>query len=228
MAKSLMDPKVEFEKTLDAVISLLRRAKDHLAVGRGSADMITSEPAISHAAPSFWVLTIYAHFDAALLFAFKLFDTQKRALTIPHLLSLAEKSPGIFQNATVAQVQAIVKSANDQLAGIKDSIESISNRRNRVIAHLESTAVLDPTRLEAETKVTISDLNKAFLFAADILNELSVALRDMTPDFQAIGITDYENLGRLVVDAKCEQIRKYEAEFGPWDGPRPKNCHKNQ
>jgi hypothetical protein len=225
MAILPQDPAEELGKTLELVIELLRRAKSHLSVGRGIERMLMAEPVVLNAAPTFWTLTIYAHIDAAMLLAFKLFDTQPRAVGVLQLLVLTEKNPALFKNRTAAQVSAIVNIARNQIAGINDSLQAINARRNRVIAHLESTAVRDPQKLEAETAVTFSDLNKVFTFAADILNEVSVALRDISPMFDAIGINDFEVIGQLIVEAKCERIKKYEAEFHlSWDGPRPKSC----
>jgi len=225
MPKQQQDPAEELQKTLELVIDVLRRAQSHLALGRGTGEMLSSEPAILNAAPTFWTLTIVAHFDSALLLAFKLFDTQPRAVTIPQLLVLCEKNPTLFKSRSTEQVIASVTIARNQIAGIRDSLEAVNARRNRVIAHLESTAVRDPQKLEAETAVTFSDLNKVFAFAGNMLNEVSVALWDITPMFDAIGIDDFQTVGQLIVEAKCEQIRKYEAEFHvPWDGPRPKNC----
>lgn len=206
------------------MIGTLLRAKSHFSIGKGVVEMLTAEPEISSAAPSFWVLTIESHFDAALLNTFKLFDSQPNAVTIPTLIKLSEENPAVFPNATPSQVDAIVKTARYQISGIEDALVVINNRRNRVVAHLESTAVRDPKKLEKLTKVTYSDLNKVFTFAASIINDLSVGLRDVTPLFDAVGIGDYKSVGDLVIEAKCERIRKYEAEFGVWDGQRPKKC----
>src|SRR6266849_763908 len=135
MAKtSPLDPKDEFAKTLELVVQILLGAKSHLAIGRGIVNMITSEPAISGVAPTFWTLTIYSHFDSAQLSAFKLFDTQPRAVTIPHLLLMAEANPGLFPFANPEQVAAIVKTARFQITNIQDALDAINARRNRVIA----------------------------------------------------------------------------------------------
>jgi hypothetical protein len=72
--------------------------------------------------------------------------------------------------------------------------------------------------------VTFSDLNLVLNTAGTILNELSVALRDTSPLYDMIGSDDYDAVLNLVADAKCEQIRRFEAEFGTWGGPRPKKC----
>lgn len=218
------DPKAEFEKTLDALIHVLLTAKGHLTIGRGIGQMITSEPEISHVGPTFWTLTIYAHLDFAQLLAFKLFDKRPETITIERLLSLAEKNPQIFGNRTQAQVDAIIQIARNQIASLDAPRRRIHAKRNRVIAHLEQTVVHDPAKAEAATRVTFSDLNEVFAFAESILNELAGAFRDTAASFDLIGVTDYETVGNWIVSGKCEHIKRYESEFGPWTGPRPKKC----
>ncbi|HEX3105679.1 MAG TPA: hypothetical protein VHQ22_14630 [Terriglobales bacterium] len=224
MMPTPLETKKNLERTLELVVGLLLRAKSHFSIGKGIVEMISSEPEILNAAPTFWTLTIESHFDAALMNTFKLFDTQPNAVTIPSLLKLAENNSSVFANAQPTQIDAIVQTARAQIVGIQSTLKVINDRRNRVVAHLESTAVRNPRKLERLTKVTYSHLNMAFIFAASIINDVSVALQDISPLFDAIGISDYRAIGSLVVEAKCERIRKYETEFGPWDGPRPKNC----
>jgi hypothetical protein len=225
MAKaSTIDPEVEFQKTLDALIHVLLTAKGHLTIGRGVGKMITDEPEISHAGPTFWALTIYAHLDAAQLLAFKLYDKRPETITVGRLLALAEANPQIFRHRTAAQVAASVKIARNQIASMKAPLKRIHAKRNRVIAHLEQTAVHDPAKVEAATRVTFSDLNEVFFFAEGILNELAGAFRDTTASFDLIGGTDYEVVGDWIVRGKCAHLKQYEAEFGRWDGTRPKRC----
>jgi hypothetical protein len=225
-AKAATDPKAEFEKTLDALIHVLLTAKGHLTIGRGVGKMITEEPEISHAAPTFWALTIYAHYDAAQLLAFKLYDKRPETITIERLLALAEANPQIFRLRSATQVAAIVQTARNQLAGLEAPLKKIHAKRNRIIAHLEQTAIHDPAKVEAATRVTFSDLNEVFLFAEGILNELAGAFRDTAASFDLVGGTDYEVVGDWIVRGKCAHLKQYESEFGPWEGSRPKNCPK--
>jgi hypothetical protein len=135
--------------------------------------MITDEPEISHAGPTFWVLTICAHFDTAQLIAFKLFDKRPETITVGRLLSLAESNPQIFRHRTATQVSAIVQNARNELACLDAPLNRIRAKRNRVIAHMEQTIVHDMAVVEAETRVTFSDLNEVFLFTEGILNGLA-------------------------------------------------------
>jgi hypothetical protein len=219
-----VDPKDQFEKMLSRLSDLLLFGKAHLKIGRGVGQMITSEPAISQVAPTFWGLTINAHLDIAQLLAFKLFDSRAGTLTLSVLLSHAEQNPTIFANTSHARLAAAIQIARTQISSLKKPLTRIAAKRNRLIAHLDQLIVNNPKKLEKAIAVTFSDLNYAFFIAAAVLNEMKVKFQDAMSDFELLYSSDYEMVGQLIVQAKCEQIKRYEAEFGPWDGPRPKNC----
>ena len=82
----------------------------------------------------------------------------------------------------------------------------------------------DSARLAAETQVTFSDLNLVFGTAGNILSEIAAKFRGTTAVREFVDETDYETVGRLIAEAKCAQIKAYEANFGIWTGPRPKDC----
>jgi hypothetical protein len=59
----------------------------------------------------------------------------------------------------------------------------------------------------------------------NILNEFSRFYRDTFAVLDILGQDDYETVMEFVTAAKCEQVRRYEAEFGaPAPFPRPKGC----
>jgi len=220
----LADPKTEFEKTLDALIQVLLKAKAHLTIGRGIGQMVTDEPVISHVAPVFWGFTIYAHFDAAQLYAFKLFDQQRGTITIERLLSIAERNPQIFPHGSQAQLTAKIVTARRQILGMDKSLEKIDAVRNGIIAHMDQTFIHDPVKLAAETRVTFTDLNIVFMFTESILNELAAAFRGTVASFDLVDVKDYQTVGRWIVLGKCAHIKEYESRWGPWTEERPKNC----
>lgn len=111
-------------------------------------------PVIAHTAPTFWGMTIYAHFDMAQLIAFKLFDEQRNALTIEYLLDRAAEHPEVFPKGTAEQVAAIVGIAREQISNLSIHLIPIRAKRNRIIAHADSTIVRDPERLAKDTQVT--------------------------------------------------------------------------
>jgi hypothetical protein len=79
--------------------------------------------------------------------------------------------------------------------------------------------------MAALAKLSFPDLQTIFDVTGEIVNEFSRLYRDIYAVLEIIGQTDYENVIEYVSKAKCEQVRRYEAEFGelaPF--PRPKGC----
>jgi hypothetical protein len=208
-------PKEEFESSLAKLIESVLFGKAHVVIGRGLSAKVMADPVIAHTAPTFWGMTIYAHFDMAQLIAFKLFDEQRNALTIEYLLDRAAEHPEVFPKGTAEQVAAIVGIAREQISNLSIHLIPIRAKRNRIIAHADSTIVRDPERLAKDTQVTFSNLNAIFETAAGALNEISVAYRDVSPLWPLLGDDDFEVAVQLIVDAKHAQVDQYEKEFGP-------------
>lgn len=193
-----------------------------MSIGRGLSAKVMADPVIAHTAPTFWGVTIYAHFDMAQLIALKLFDEQRNALTIEYLLDRASEHPEAFPKATPERVAAIADTARTQISNLTIHLTPIRAKRNRIIAHADSTIVRDPERLAKDTQVTFSNLNAIFETAAGILNEISVAYRDVSPLWPLLGEDDFEGAVQLIVDAKHAQVDQYENKFGsPAPFPRP-------
>jgi len=228
MSKARQITPVLFEKFLNRLMELVSLGKAHTEIGRGLGRDIGADPAIANVAPVFWGTTITAHLDTAQLIAFKLFDPQKRTMTVEYLLEHAAEIQGSFAHATPAQVDAIIKIARAQIANLDAPLTKIRTKRNRMLAHLDPTTVQDPVRLSKQVELTFSDLNLVLSTAGDILNELSRGFRDSMSFYDIVSADDYKNAIGLIADAKCAQIRAYEAEFGLWELLRPKKCPKDE
>jgi len=213
-----------FGKTLDRLVEMVVLGKAHIKIGRGLGQDVGGDPAVASVASTFWGMTMTAHLDVAQLIAFKLFDPRHGTMTVEYLLARAEELKGSFANATAGQVEDMVKTARMRIATISDSLKKIRAKRNRVLAHVDVTIVSNPEKLAKDVELTFSDLNVVLATAGSILNDLAVASRDISPLYDMIGADDYKSAVALIVDAKCAQIRTYEAEFGPWEYLRPKKC----
>jgi hypothetical protein len=211
----------EYEDALARLVESVLFGKAHVVIGQGLSAAVT-DPVIAQVAPTFWGMTIYAHFDIAELIAFKLFDEQRNALNIEFLLDRTSGCASFFQNAGPDQLSAIVATSRTQIANLATHLMPIRARRNRIIAHADSTIVRDPTKLAQLTQITFSNLNAIFGTAAHILNDISVAYKDVSPLWPMIGDDDFKGAIQLIVNAKHTQVDRYEEEFGPAPFPRPK------
>ena len=94
-----------------------------------------------------------------------------------------------------------------------------------MLAHLAPETVIDPVKLIRDAKLTLDDLAEAFNAAGEIVNEICRLYMDVTQLTRFPKHDDYEHALRLVAEAKCAEIRKYEDESkARWTGPRPKDC----
>jgi hypothetical protein len=183
-------PQEQFETALNRLVESVVLGRASVEIGRGLSARVLEDPVIAHVSPTFWGTTISAHLDVAQLIAFKLFDKQSNALSIAYLLEQAVGNAAAFSNATPSQVTAIISTARTQVSNLESHLMPIREKRNRIIAHADSTIVRDPEKLAKVTQVTFSDLNAIFGTAGDILNEISVAYRDSSPSWPLIGGDD--------------------------------------
>lgn len=215
-----------FGKALDRLIGMVVEAKAHMKIGLGLGQTLKGDPAIAQVAPIFWYMSLTSHLDVAQLIAFKLFDKNHGTLSIYYLLKHAENLKGAFLNAIPSQVEAILRVANGQITGLLTSpLQQIYLKRNRMLAHFDRTIISDPEKVEAEVKVTFSELNIIFNVAGSVLNEVSVRFRDVSASYDMVGSEDYKAAIDLITEGKCAQIRAYEAESDPWGGLRPNKCN---
>ena len=93
------------------------------------------------------------------------------------------------------------------------------------MAHNQSI-MTDPAFATMEAKKESGDLRAIYEGTGKVLNEFSRLYRDVYAVLDIIGQDDYTTVLEFVSDAKCQQAKVYEKEFGkPAPFPRPKNCH---
>jgi hypothetical protein len=210
-----------FGKSLNARVV---QGKTNIKIALGVGNALRGDPALVQVAPVFWYTSATSLTYVAQLIAFKLFDPRNGSLTIEALLGEAEKLKKSFPNATCSQVEAVITIARTQIGNLKVPLKQIREKRNRALAHFDPSVISDPKGFVEKIKVTWSDLNLVLGTAGTVLNDLSVAFRDISPLFDPVGSGDYDNALNLIADAQCSQIRQYEVDFGHWDGLRPKKC----
>lgn len=205
----------ELTKVLQRLIQEVVLGKAHLKIWRGLAEALAKKPEVSKTAPTFFGLTLQAHLEAALLHAAKLFDTHRQAMTIKAMLELAEKQADRFQNATREEVQQYSGKARGEMVELEKSLRAVRSRRNKVIAHLDPMAVLNPQKVTEGGKLTIEELQTLYKAAAEILNNISASYRGVTSLTELVDQDDYENAVSLIERAKHAQIEEHEKEFDP-------------
>jgi hypothetical protein len=211
----------DFEKSLARLVEILLFANAHLTIGRGVAEVVFPDHVLNGVAPTFWGTTVTAHLDVAQLAAFKLFDTQPNALTVQSLLNKAVQIPTAFADAS--EIKAIIDRGWQSISGLQKPLETLSHKRNRIIAHTDSTIIRDPSRLAQQCNVTFSELDQVIQAAETILNDLLGVYNKQSNDMHLSDEKDFREAIQLIVDAKHQQSDECEKATGkPGFLPRPR------
>ena len=182
-----------------------------------------ADPVVLNTARTFFAMTIDAHLFVALMYAARIHDDQRNATTIQTLLERAAVSSA--KHGTATEVRAAIKSAKHTLKALARELKRLDTWRNRRLAHNQNR-LTDPAFATMEAKKESGDLRAIYEGTGKILNEFSRLYRDVYAVLDIIGQDDYATVLEFVSDAKCEQAKEYEREFGePPPFPRPKNCH---
>lgn len=212
----------DLKQLLNALLREVLLGNTHLSIATGLRE---ADPAVLDTAGVFFGLTFTAHLETAQMHAAKLFDTHRGAETIDTLVTTAARNTHLFVNGSPQAVHAAVRSARHRVRGLDPVMKAVRLRRNKMLAHLDPETVLDPVKLLRDTKLTVDDLVRVFDVAGGIVNEISHLYMDVTQLTMFPKHDDYKHALKLVADAKCAEIRKYEDEYKTqWSGARPKEC----
>jgi hypothetical protein len=216
--------KPSLEQMLTALTNQLLAGKSYLTIANG---LTSADPVILATGKLFFGLTVEGNLQLAQIYAARLYDKTKGALTMFSLVSavkLAAHDP--MHSSKQTDLLQAASEIESRIAGLESILSSIKKRRDKAFAHLDP-AFLDPHKLAASAVLSLEDLGTVYEKTGQMINEVTVVLRDTVGHFELFGIHDYETVLSLIADAKCAQVQKYEEEFGqpaPFD--RPKNCPK--
>jgi len=213
--------------TLKQVLDVLKRqvlvGKSYLDLAKG---LLEADPAIRNTAPTFFGLTIDGSLELAQMTIARLYDDATRgSVTIRRMLVRATEEAASFQRGDVRTEIAKREAA---IIALEPVLESIRQRRNEWLAHLDPRTVANPESLSTKAKLSIPDLDRAFTETEDLLLEMSSLYEGVTGELRFLGGDDYKIALDWIRSAKCTFIENYEREFHvTWTEPRPKDCSRN-
>lgn len=192
--------------------------KAHLRIWEGLSKALSKTPQLAKVAKTFFGLTLQAHIEQAILHAARLYDSNKEAVTVRSLLTLAEKKAGQFQDTRPDEVRQIISGARQQLGAVEPLLDAVQTRRNKLLAHLDPQAIFDPSKVAEGSETTIKNMEKLFDTAGSVLNNISGSYRGSTSVLDLLDTSDFENMLRVIKRGKRAQFEEYEKEFGPLPG----------
>jgi len=216
-----MPESARIERVISRLVLEIIVGQAHLVVAKG---LSTSDPVVLNTANTFFAMSIDAHLYAAEMYAARLYDTTRGTVTIEMLLTRAEKAAGTAKCGTASEVRSEIEAARKQIAQLKAPLDSLKERRNEWLAHTDQSTLANPMLMARLASDELDELQRIYRISGEIVNEFSRLFLDITNILELLGQTDYESVIKLVSDAKCEQVRRYEAQFGPAPFQRPRGC----
>jgi hypothetical protein len=230
--------KPTFKQVLDGLKRQVLVGKSYLGVAKG---LLSADPVILDGARTFFGLTIDGSLELAQLAAARLYehdrtrprkngvsiyDTTGKAVTIRILLLQAANEISLFQRGDCGRVRDAILRSVQRVIGLQPILNSIRERRNKWLAHLDPETVSDSAALGERAKLTIPDLDRTFKETEQIVLEMSSLYEGVIGELHYLGDDDYKSALNWIRLAKCAAIENHEKEFGvgSWTGLRPKDC----
>lgn len=184
--------------------------------------LLEADAAVLGVAWTFFGLTLDGSLELAQMVAARIYDTTRGTVTVKSMLREAAVQSGSFQRGDRSQVTEAITRSEKIIDVLEQLISSIRTRRNEWPAHLDPRTVADPKALQEKASLTVPDLQRVFAETKKILIEISGLYEGAVGELRFLGHDDYKAALDHIRQAKCSQIKIFENEFGPWDGPARK------
>lgn len=215
--------KPTLKQVLDALKNQVLVGKSYLELAKG---LLQADAVILQTAPTFFGLTADGSLELAQMAIARLYDKTSGAVTVQAMLSQAVLEVSSFRRGSEQDARQAIVESKKLVDGLMPVLKSIRRRRNEWFAHLDPRTVIDPKALAAKAKLTIPDIERAFKETEELLLKLACLYDGTFGDLRFIGGDDYKEALNWIRLAKCASIEAYEKKFGPWSGPRPKDCSR--
>jgi hypothetical protein len=181
--------KPNLKQVLDALKRQVLVGRTYLDLAKG---LLRADSVILQTAPTFFGLTSDGSLELAQLAVARLYDRTKGAVTVRRMLRQAATQVSLFKRGDRQQVTEAISKSKRRVSAIEPVLESIQERRNKWLAHLDPATVRNPAALAAKAKLTIPDLERAFRETEEMLIELSCLYEGTVGDLRFLGGDDYE------------------------------------
>lgn len=117
----------------------------------------------------FWLHTMKAHHDAALMSLSKVFDEGRNTISLHTLLKLANQHEGRFKQMAASKVPSLLETVGVRVNALRARMKPIVRRRHEVLAHL---ALARDPRCKARFQVALDEIGQLYGEALGILNDV--------------------------------------------------------
>ena len=195
--------------------------KTYLEIAKG---LQVADSVVFNVAPTFFGLTIEGSQELAQMAIARLYDRDRRTVTVKSMLRLAASQANTFQKGTHQEVNEAISKCEQEVTALGPVLKSIGLRRNQWFAHLDLSTVRDPAALNAAATLTIKDLNRAFTDTENILSRLERLYDGTVGPIRFSGGNDYRTLLEYLHSYQTDKMNEFrkavEEQF-----PRPPHDH---
>ena len=217
-------PMPTIQQTLDRLINEFRHGNTSLQIAVG---LRAGDPVILQLAPVFFGMSIEGNLELAQIYAARMYDKTRGAITIETLMQQCEDQAKSFNFGTEEQVFSALSWCSEAIKSIRPALNSIKKRRDKALAHLDPRFVATPTFLNTEASLTIPELETVYKKTEQILQRLDAVHSGTIGPLTFLGPDDYLTVLDLLADAKCREATEYEKEFDTkCDWPLPAKYRK--
>jgi hypothetical protein len=219
--KEQIDSLARFRGEFERVRNQVLMGNAHLELWLRLSKRLGSDPKrlAANAAPTFFGMTLESHLNTAFLYAARIFDTHRDALTLRTILVRASNNRGSLSAVAAVEIDAHIKNSEGKFTELEASLRAVRTRRDKVLAHLDPKVLSEPDEVAKESEITVDELQKIFVVAWEILNGVSDPYWGLSASLKLIDVDDYETALDLIEAAKKRQLAEIEAKFGPIPDP---------
>ena len=213
-----------FREMLSWLMTEVIYGRAHFAIVLG---LRRADPVVLATAPRFFASTRDAHADLAVMTAARIFDEDRRSVSIHTLLAAASRLLGSRTDGSEKEVREVIAEAKASLQNLGPILKAVRVRRNQSMAHSAAAALLNPEAYVKGGILKFRELGGLFDKVDSILTRLAKVNNLPTPSLQMADAKDYEYALDLIADAKRAQAEAFERENGkPCGWPVPAKCAK--
>jgi homoserine kinase len=189
----------DMRKLLDVLIRDTRAGKACLAILKGIDLNVSRFPAVPRVAPTFFAVARFAQLNTSLMHVSRLVDKHKDALSVLTLLNASERCPELLAHATPEAVLDLITRSRQRLDDHQSTLDSLRVIRDKVLAHTDKNVLkTDPGKYDELIETAIPQLESLYAAIGEVVNEISVAIDQVSVDFDALDLDDIDHLFRVL------------------------------
>lgn len=214
---TIVNDSPQMDSILDALFQQIWMGNTHLQIWRQVNNTLAENPELAEISSAFFGFTLSAHADAALLHLARLLDGHKDAVSLPYVLRVASSHSAGFPHQQKHVVLLAVKEDEARLGNLCETINALTTRRDKQIAHFDKQNIKDPVKLAADSELTLASIEGLYSEVHEIVCRYSAYWRDSSVHNEMIGWDDFKELARMALKGHEHEEAEWRAKHEKWE-----------